>query len=257
VNESAQQVGFADKVLLNKIDVCTRDHIEETIGAIRGVNAVVPIRECSLSKKPDEVPLGELLAIEAFDMAKLLREQASEHEVNLVAAIEGDEHGSGHEGGHGSGHEGGHGSAGGHEGDGHGHGEGHTEACGDDCADESHGHAASKGHGHGSSSRHDTDVKSMVLEKADAPLNMHRFQHWLGTILQERSVDLYRYKGVLAAGKSAKKIDLYILQGVHDMPELVYSGEWPAGKPVKTQVVIIGRKLDAQRYQSEFADCFD
>jgi len=68
-------------------------------------------------------------------------------------------------------------------------------------------------------------------------------------------VDLYRYKGVLAAG-NASKIDLYILQGVHDMPELVYSGKWPDGKPVKTQIVLIGRKLDTQRYRKEFAECF-
>merc|ERR1719191_524490 len=29
VNEPAQQVGFADKLLLNKVDVCTREHIDE------------------------------------------------------------------------------------------------------------------------------------------------------------------------------------------------------------------------------------
>jgi len=264
VNESAQQVGFADKVLLNKIDACTKGHIDETKEAIRSINAVVPIRECSLSTKPDQVPLAELLAIEAFDMAKLLTQQASQEEVNLVAAIEGDEHGSGHESGHESGHAGGHGSghggegSAGHDDNGHGHSGGHDgETCGSDCADESHGHDAGRGHGHGHGSRHDIDVKSMVLEKEDAPLNMHRFQHWLGTLLDQRSVDLYRYKGVLAAGKPNKKVELFILQGVHDMPELIFSGQWPEGKRIKTQVVIIGRKLDTQRYRNEFAECFD
>merc|ERR1712108_123964 len=102
-------------------------------------------------------------------------------------------------------------------------------------------HGEGHGHGHGVTG-HDTDVRSMVLE-ADGPrLNMSKFQHFLGTILQERAQDLYRYKGVLAVNDS-KSTALYILQGVHDMPELTYSGEWPQGKPVKSQVVLIGRKL--------------
>lgn len=95
----------------------------------------------------------------------------------------------------------------------------------------------------------------MVLEKADAGLSMRHFQHFLGTILQERSVDLYRYKGVLHVVEEGSP-SLYILQGVHDMPELTFSGKWPEGKPVKTQVVLIGRKLERERYKKMFDECF-
>merc|ERR1711920_552668 len=124
------------------------------------------------------------------------------------------------------------------------------------------GHSSGHGGGHGggqghNANRHDTEVKSMVLEKEGCALNMSRFKQFLATILEERSVDLYRYKGVLAARASDGKPALYVLQGVHDMPELTFSGMWPEGKPVKTQVVIIGRKLDRERYRSEFDDCFD
>jgi len=252
VNEPAQQVGFADKLLLNKVDACERAHIDETKGAIRGINAFVPIRECSLAKKPNEVPLGELLAIEAFDAAKMLTEQTGQGEVNLVVVdpdVPSSGHGDGHGGGHDDGHGGGHGD--GHEG-GHGH-----EDCDKDCTDTSHTHGAGHGggHGHGHASRHDTDVRSIVLEKDGVSLNMHTFQHFLAGILQERAQDLYRYKGVLAAEQDGVT-RLYILQGVHDMPELTYSGKWPEGKPVKTQIVLIGRKLDTQKYREEFALCF-
>jgi len=254
VNEPAQQVAFADKLLLNKIDACNREHIEEVKGAIRGINAFVPIRETSLSKDPEKVPLEELLAIEAFDQAKMLREQAGTGEVNLVCTLE-EETPAGHVGGHGGygGHEEGHG-----EGHGSGHAGGHGEGCDEDCKDVSHGgghEGRGHGHGHSTASRHDTDIKSMVLEKEGAGLDMHKFQEWLGTILQERSVDLYRYKGVLAAMQDEQK-SLYILQGVHDMPELTFSGTWPEGKPLKTQVVLIGRKLDTERYKKEFLACF-
>lgn len=257
VNETAQQVGFADKILLNKVDVCDRALIDETKGVIRGINAFCPIRETSISTKPDEIPLAELLMIEAFDAAKMLTEQAGGGEVNLVV-IDPDEqqtkgHGDGHGGGHGEGHGGGH--EGGHDG-GHGHDEDCVEEHGADGGHTGgHGVGAAHGGGHGhNASRHDTDVKSMVLECDGSSLDMHKFQHFLGTILEERAQDLYRYKGVLAVKQDAK-VMLYILQGVHDMPELTYSGEWPTGKPIKTQVVLIGRKLDPERYRKEFADC--
>eukprot|EP00932_Pfiesteria_piscicida_P023063 SRR837773.98.p1 GENE.SRR837773.98~~SRR837773.98.p1 ORF type:complete len:500 (+),score=188.32 SRR837773.98:3-1502(+) len=263
VNEPAQQVGFADKVLLNKVDTCERAKIEETKAAIRGINAFVPIRECQLAKKPDEVPIGELLAIEAFDAAKLLTEQASNTEVNLVVKDPEaeEEHGGGH--GHGGGHEGGHSEGhGGHgEGHGHGHEEGHGSGhgdCAEDCTEHgSGGHDTNQGHGHGHAAkpRHDTDVRSMVLEAE--VLDMHRFHEFLGGILEERAQDLYRYKGVLAVRdeRDSAKVCLHILQGVHDMPEITFSGEWPKEKPVKTQVVLIGRKLDTAKYRAEFDSC--
>jgi len=259
VNETAQQVGFADKILLNKVDVCERAHIDETKGVIRSINAFCPIREVSINLRPDEIPIGELLAIEAFDAAKMLTEQTAGGEVSIVCIDpdKEDGHGYGHEG-HGGGHEGhGGGHEGGHEG-GHGHDENCTEEHG---ADGGHtgGHGASSGHGGGhghghNANRHDTEVKSMVLECAGNSINMHKFQYFLGSILEERAQDLYRYKGVLAVNSNGKTM-LYILQGVHDMPELTYSGEWPEGKPIKTQVVLIGRKLDPERYRKEFAEC--
>jgi len=260
VNEAAQQVGFADKLLLNKVDVCERDLIESTKATIRGINAFVPITECQLAKRPDEVPLGELLSIEAFDAAKLLTDQRSKKEVNLVASMEdvvevreaaGLGHGGGHEEGHGDAHgaDAGHGGAAGHGG---GHGGGHGDGHG-----AGHGSGHGGGHGHSTAFRHDTEVSSMVLEKDGAGINMSTFQHWMSGIIQERSVDLYRYKGVLAAKSDSGMTMLYILQGVHDMPEVTFSGEWPEGKAIKTQVVIIGRKLDRDGYRKGFAECFD
>jgi len=243
---------------LNKVDTCDRAKIDETKEAIRGINAFVPIRECSLAKDPAKVPIDELLAIEAFDAAKLLVDQASKDEVNLVVkdptsddccadGHEGGGHGDGHEDGHGGGHgDGGHGDGG--HGDG-GHGDGHGSGHGGGHSGGGHGH------GGGASKRHDTEVKSMVLE-AQA-IDMPKFHHFIGCILEERAQDLYRYKGVLAVKdpKNPAKAQLHILQGVHDMPELTFSGEWPEGKAVKTQVVLIGRKLDTAKYRKMFEEC--
>jgi len=216
--------------------------IEETKSAIRSINALVPIRECSLAKNPAEVPLGDLLDIDAFDAAKLISEQAEKGDDDLTRT---DDHGSGHGGGHEGGHD-----------DGHSSGHGHGQECTEDCADASHAHGTGHGHGHGHghSFRHDTDISSMVLEMVDKALDMRKFQLFLSTIIQERSVDLYRYKGVLATVSKGATVR-HVLQGVHDMPEITFSGEWPAGKPIRTQIVIIGRKLDREVYKERFSKC--
>lgn len=253
VNEPAQQVGFADKLLLNKVDVCERQLIDDTKAAIRAINAIVPMRECSISKNPSEIPLGDLLGIESFDAAKMITDQKGDEAVQLVKPIDEGAHGGGHgdSEGHGSGHSGGHGDCDDSCED--GHGDGHAVG---------HGEAHGVGHGHAASHVHDTDIRSMVLEMEGDALDHQSFKQWLHGIIQERSVDLYRYKGVLAIRPSSKqaaalqgKTLLYILQGVHDMPEFSFSGEWPDGKPVKTQVVIIGRKLDSLQYKADFAKC--
>lgn len=96
----------------------------------------------------------------------------------------------------------------------------------------------------------------MVMEKCDRGIHMRKFQVFLATILQERSEDLYRYKGVLHVLQNGIP-SLFILQGVHDMPEVNFSSKWPEGKPVKTQVVIIGRKLERERYRKMFEECFE
>lgn len=258
VNEPAQQVGFADKLLLNKIDACDRKLVDETKAAIRAINAIVPMRECSIAVDPAAIPIGELLAIDSFDTAKMITDHAGTEEVQLVKPVD-EESGHGH-GGHG-GHEGGHGDA--HTCDDscdQGHGEGHGGGHG-----AGHGEGHVGGHGHSSSS-HDTDIKSMVLEMEGDALDHQMFMEFLHGIIQERSVDLYRYKGVLAIRPSKRpdnpkaaalegKTLLYILQGVHDMPEVTFSGVWPEGKPMKTQIVIIGRKLNAAQYRQDFAKC--
>lgn len=209
---------------------------------------------------------------EAFDGAKMVAEQKGSEEVNVVVAPDpvvntGGDGGHGghgaHSGGHGGAHSGGHGDAhsaghgGGYGGHGGGHGSGHGH---DDCEVDDCGHSHGEGHGHGHSknvgpgTRHDTEVRSMVLEAKGKALDMRKFQRFLGGILQEKSVDLYRYKGVMAVNDKDATL-LYILQGVHDMPELTFSGEWPEGKPIKTQIVLIGRKLDEKQYRAEFAGC--
>merc|ERR1712179_835332 len=134
--------------------------------------------ECCIAKEPDKIPLGDLLAIDSFNAEKMSAEQASSAEVQLVKLTdEGHEGHGGHENGHGGGH--------GEYDDGHGGGHEASHGAG-------HGNGEAHGHGH-IESRHDTDVKSMVLELEGSCLDLGKFNDWLGEIIAEQSVDLYRY----------------------------------------------------------------
>eukprot|EP00439_Symbiodinium_sp_Y106_P087346 s46_g46.t1 len=247
VNEPAQQVAFADKVLLNKVDAVSRDKAQETIAVIRSINAFAPVVECSLSLKPNAVPVEELVSIESFDLTRLLTVESEQGEVDLAAVPE--SHAAAHE---------------------HSHDHSHSHSCEDpnctdpshgahhshshdaDCSDSSHDHDTHDAHD-SHDSHHDSDIGSMVLELKDAPMDIPSFNHLLDELL-ERSVDLYRYKGILACAQGGKVVRL-VLQGVHDMLDLSFSGEWPSEKPLRTQVVLIGRKLDKTALEQRFQEC--
>lgn len=256
VNEPAQQVGFADKVLLNKVDAVSPEKLKGTISAIRSVNAFAPIVECSLSLKPDAVPVQDLVEIDAFDATKLLTEESEQGEVDLA-------HGSGHSHQSHESHESheSHSDCHSHGEDGddchsascdsHGHSHdahAHADDCHDpDCQDPSHGHS------HEAPTPHDTGISSVVLEVKDRPLDIQSFNDLLDELL-ENSVDLYRYKGIIAFERDGAVVR-YVLQGVHDMLDIAFSGEWPTEKPLRTQVVLIGRNLDKEDLQERMNRC--
>lgn len=247
VNESAQQIAFADKVLLNKVDAASPEKIQQTMEALRGVNEFVPVTKCSIAKSPDSVSLEELLSIDAFDLSKMLDgtdiDLAVCGKVTEGSAKEG-YGGHGHEEGHGDGHGGGHGHG--------GHG-GHGD-CSDDCTHESHGHGGGHGHGHGHAFRHDTGIGSFVCELVGKPIDGEKFNEFMSELLQS-SENLYRYKGILAmsddrSGKTMRRV----LQGVHDMVDMDAGDEWPKDTPIKSQVVLIGRMLEKAKWTKRFQE---
>jgi G3E family GTPase len=254
--------------------------LEETTAAIRSINTLAPIRRCSLAKRPDEVPIEELLAIDAFDVTKLLEDGRDFDEILNPdgkthghshghsedcsdAACTDSAHGHGHESSHSThghesshsahGHESSH-SAHGHESShsAHGHESSHSADCTDsECTDSSHGHGHSHSHG---ASRHDTDIGTMMLEMDGSALDVDKFHEFVTELLLFQHADLYRYKGVLAVEQKGYTVR-YVLQGVHDMMEVSFSGPWPRDRPVKTQVVLIGRKLDREKIEDKFSKC--
>ena len=73
VNESIQQVAFADKILLNKVDAVNPAALQEVEATIRSMNALCPIVRCSLAKNPGAISLDELLTAKGFSLDHIMK----------------------------------------------------------------------------------------------------------------------------------------------------------------------------------------
>ncbi len=68
VNEAAAQVGFADRLLLNKTDLVGSSDLDRIEARLRQINAYAPIHRCTKSK----VDVGMVLGIRGFDLQRTL-----------------------------------------------------------------------------------------------------------------------------------------------------------------------------------------
>lgn len=68
VNEALQQVAFADRILLNKLDLVTDDEKEKVRSRLRGINKFATIIETERSR----APLEKILKINSFDMESIM-----------------------------------------------------------------------------------------------------------------------------------------------------------------------------------------
>lgn len=67
-NEAVEQVAFADRIILNKIDLVTEADLERIEGRLRGINAFAPIARSEQS----QVTVDSVLNIHGFDVDKIL-----------------------------------------------------------------------------------------------------------------------------------------------------------------------------------------
>ena len=241
VNEAEQQVAFADRLLLNKVDLVSDADLARVAARLRHLNKYAPIARCENAAVAMEAVIG----IRAFELSRMLEQDP---------AFLGDPHGHGHGLGGGDGHHGheevcddpdcGHEHGDGDGGSGE-HEHGHAAACDvDGCDDASHHHA----HGH----FHDTSVTSVGIERA-VELDLRLANAWISTLLQEKGADIFRMKGVLAMKGCDDK---YVYQGVH----MLFTGEalepW-GDAPRVNRLVFIGRNLDRDALLASFESCLD
>ena len=139
-NETVEQLAFADRIMLNKIDLATEEELLNVERKIKAINAFAPIYRTENSL----IDPNELINIGSFDLERTLEmdpeflDTDAEHE-------------------------------------------------------------------------HDQRVTS-VSSKFEGELNVNKLHDWIGSLMRDKSEDLFRYKGVLAVKGMEEK---YVFQGVH------------------------------------------
>ena len=67
-NEAVEQVAFADRLLLNKVDLVTEEDMARVEGRLRALNSFAPIQRCEQSRVAAEA----VLDLRAFDLQRTL-----------------------------------------------------------------------------------------------------------------------------------------------------------------------------------------
>ena len=98
---------------------------------------------------------------------------------------------------------------------------------------------------------HDDAVTSVSLT-SDAPLDMKRFNAWVGTVLREQGQDLLRTKGILHFRGDDRR---FAFHAVHMIADGDYIGPWRAGDPRQSRIVFIGRNLNGSQLRRGFDAC--
>lgn len=221
-SEAEVQIAFADTILLNKTDLVSKSELEAVERHIRSINALAPIHRTHNSA----VPLEAVLNRGAFDLARVL--------ANDPHFLAGDDH-HGHDH-HGHDHQG-------HDHDAHDH---DHATCDDPTHDHSHDH-----HNHANNHIQASGISSIAFSD-HRPINMDRFESWIGMVLRIHGAEIFRSKGILNVEGSAKRL---VFQGVHMQMDTDWGKPWRKDEERGNRIVFIGRDLDEDWLRSGFMNC--
>ena len=98
---------------------------------------------------------------------------------------------------------------------------------------------------------HDQSVTSVGIT-IEEPLDLERFNKWIGTLLRTEGANIFRMKGIL----NFKDVDRrFVFQGVHMLFDGKADRLWASHEVRRSQVVFIGRNLDRSALNMGFHDC--
>ena len=219
--EAREQVAFADRIILNKVDLATNEELDAVEARLRALNPLAPIVRAERSN----VPLDQVLGLHAFDLERIL--EVKPDFVNPPHGAEGhvhDEH-CGHD----------------HH-DHHDHDHVHDEHCGHD-----HDHHAHGPRGHA----HNDDIKGISLT-LDRPLNGAKFTAWLDKLLGEQGQNILRAKGIIDVDGEDRRL---VFQAVHMILEGDLQKPWGDKERRWSRAVFIGRDLNEAELKAGFEAC--
>jgi G3E family GTPase len=232
--EAREQVAFADRIILNKVDLVSEAELVAVEQRLRRLNPLAPI----IRAERANVPLDQVLGLHGFDLERIL--DINPEFANPAHGEAGhvhDEH-CGHDHHH-HGHD--------HDHD-HDH-RGHDHAHHTDSTDGSDGVSASvsgaRGHDHAD------DIKGISVS-VDGPLNGQKFTAWLDRLLGAQGQNILRAKGIINVEGEERRL---VFQAVHMILEGDLQREWGATERRWSRAVFIGRDLDEAAIRAGFESC--
>jgi G3E family GTPase len=178
-HEAAEQVAFADTILLNKTDLVPSDELARVEARIRAINPTAVIHHTERCAVPVDAVLGR----RAFDLDRIL-----EIEPNFLGE---DDH------------------------------------------------------------EHDDAITSVALKEV-RPIDVNKFNAWIGSLLRARGQDILRSKGILNVKGSPNR---FVFQAVHMLIEGDDGKRWEVGDSRDSKLVFIGRDLDKAELRTGFGTC--
>jgi G3E family GTPase len=97
---------------------------------------------------------------------------------------------------------------------------------------------------------HDDEVGSFAIER-DGDVHLRKLDFWLGRLLRESGVDIFRMKGFLSIAGQPNR---FVFQGVHMLFDSQPEKPW-GDTPRRNQLVFIGRNLDEDAIRAGFEAC--
>merc|ERR1712232_1498547 len=99
--------------------------------------------------------------------------------------------------------------------------------------------------------QHDDRVTSVGIH-VKGEVDQQKLNDWIGWMLKERGVDIFRTKGILAVKDMPQK---FVFQAVH----MAFSGapqrEWAAGEERICKLTFIGKNLNREELENGFKAC--
>jgi G3E family GTPase len=164
--EAQRQVGFADKILLSKLDLADAAEVEELKMRLKRINPRAPISTSDFGR----APIAEVLDLRGFNLNDKL-----ELDPDFLRADEDD-----------------------HDHDHHDHD--HDHAC------EEHGHVHTEACSHNHHHAHHSDDIAAFVFKSERAFDPERLDQFLGSMVQVFGPSMLRYKGVLSMQGADRKV---------------------------------------------------
>jgi G3E family GTPase len=99
--------------------------------------------------------------------------------------------------------------------------------------------------------QHDSRVSSVGID-VPGEVVQQKLNEWIGWLLKEKGVDLFRSKGVLAVKGMKEK---FVFQAIHMLFANSQQGSWAADEERRCKMVFIGKNLNREELTSGFMKC--